>query len=405
MLTRCKNCSGKLIFDPKSQTLVCGHCGSGFKPKELSISDDESMEDNKAKSLNEIYGSDSEEFIDCYVYSCSSCGGEIIINGTEASTQCVYCGNSAFVFDRIAKQKRPKGIIPFKITKEQAIEAVRERFNKGFFIPKSIKEFKPNDVRGIYIPYWLVNCIHKGSVVISGKVSDGRHTNTEYYGRAGRMRIGDLPIDASRVLSDDSSSRLEPFNLNDMIDFNEDYLLGFYSNISDITYGSLRGAASKRADEYFNELAIKSVHGARKLMVHSSDQITAIDYSNMKYAMFPAWFLTYTYKKHHNVVMVNGQTGKVVCGVPWNRSLFYFMLITAGVVLSALLFLLLKKIAFVLLTTSPEIGSKSLSLVGVIISGSVVLFSYGIARITKTVKSINLSQELTLFNFVKKRQG
>ena len=140
--------------------LVCDHCGGLFNPEDFNTTGNDSLIDQKAESLNEIYGTDSKEFMDCYVYICSSCGGEIIVNGTEASTQCVYCGSSAVVFSRIAKQKRPRGIIPFKITREEAIEAVREQFNKGFFIPKAIKEFKPNDIRGIYIPYWLVNCYH-----------------------------------------------------------------------------------------------------------------------------------------------------------------------------------------------------------------------------------------------------
>ena len=405
MITRCKSCSGQLVFDPKKQMLVCDHCGGLFNPEEFDTPGYESLIDKKAESLNEIYGIDSKEFMDCYVYICSSCGGEIIVNGTEASTQCIYCGSSAVVFSRIAKQKRPGGIIPFKITKEEAVEAVHERFNKGFFIPKSVKEFKPNDVRGIYIPYWLVNCIHKGNVVVSGEVSNGRHNKIEYYGRAGRMRLSDLPLDASRVLSDDSSSRLEPFNLNDMKAFDEDYLLGFYSNISDITYGNLRRAASERADEYFNELACKSVHDARKLKVYSSDQVTAIDYNNMKYAMLPAWFITYTYKNRHNTVIVNGQTGKVVCGVPWNKGLFYSLLIAAGAALSAVLFFILRNIISILFTTSTKVSTASVLLIGVVIAGAAALFSYGIARITKIVKSINLTQELTLFKFVKKRQG
>ena len=65
-------------------------------------------------------GTDSEEFMDCYVYSCGSCGGEVIINGSEASTKCIYCGNSTVIFNRISRQKRPKYIIPFIITKEEA---------------------------------------------------------------------------------------------------------------------------------------------------------------------------------------------------------------------------------------------------------------------------------------------
>lgn len=405
MIIRCNNCSGQLVFDPQKQMLVCDHCGGLFNPEDVSNAGTVSLIDKKAEPLNEIYGTDSKEFLDCYVYICNSCGGEIFVNGTEASTQCIYCGSSTVVFSRLAKQKRPSGIIPFKISKKAAINAVRERFSKGIFIPKSIKEFKPEDIRGIYIPYWIVNCIHKGTVVISAEVSNGRHSKIEYYGRAGQMRLSNLPLDASRMLSDDSSSRMEPFELNDMKNFNENYLLGFYSNISDVTYGNLRRAADERADSYFNELAMKSVHGARKPKIHSSDQVTVIDYKNMKYAMFPVWFITYTYKKRHNTVIVNGQTGKVVCGVPWNKSLFYSTLLLSGAVVSAVLFFLFRNILPTLFTTSTKVSTASIMLIGVIITGALSLFSYGIARITKIIKSINLTQAVSIFNFVRKRQA
>ena len=230
MVTQCKNCAGQLVFDPKKQMLVCDHCGSEFKPEDFDDSEKSGLWNKKAESMNEVYGTDSEDLMDCYVYTCGSCGGEIIINGTEASTKCIFCGNSAVVFNRISKQKRPNYIIPFKLTKEEAVEAVRERFKKGFFIPKEIKNFKAENVRGIYIPYWILNCEHKASVVVQGQVSSGKSTKTVYYGREGRMSLKELPLDASKMLSDESSSRLEPFNMRGIKPFDEDYLLGFYSN-------------------------------------------------------------------------------------------------------------------------------------------------------------------------------
>ena len=114
MITQCRNCAGHLVFDPAKQRLVCDHCGSEFRPEEFDVSEKIPLWDKKAESMNEVYGTDSEEFMDCYVYTCGSCGGEIIINGSEASTKCIYCGNSAVVFNRISRQKRPKYIIPFK---------------------------------------------------------------------------------------------------------------------------------------------------------------------------------------------------------------------------------------------------------------------------------------------------
>ena len=406
MITRCRNCTGPLNFDPKRQMLVCENCGGTFTPGDYGVSEKELLWDTKVESLSDIYGTDAPEYMDSYVYICKSCGGEIIINGTEASTKCLYCGNTAVVFSRIAKQKRPGFILPFKLTSDDAVKAVHEQFDKGILIPKSIRNFKPDDVRGIYIPYWIVNCKHKGSVVVSGTVSRGKRTSTVYFGRAGKMNLTGLPLDASRMLSDDSSSRLEPYDLNEMTSFDEDYLLGFYSNISDITYWNLKSAASKRADEYFNELVLKSVHDAGSLSIYSESHMTAVNFSNMKYALLPAWFVTYTHNGIHNTVVVNGQTGKVVCGVPWNKKFFFFMMAAAGVLLTGLFFLILRfLLPYLIDFKSGKSTTSSFEFLAAIAAGTIALFSYGIARIKKVIKSIGLTQDVSIFNFAGRRQG
>ena len=401
MLTQCKNCSGNLVFDPAKQMLVCDHCGSEFAPEEFDVSGKIPLWDKEAVSMNEVYGTDSEEFMDCYVYSCQSCGGEVMINGSEASTKCIFCGNSTVIFSRMSREKRPKYIIPFKLTKEEAVEAVREKVRNGKFVPRKIKRFKAEDVRGIYIPYWIVDCEHKGAVVIHGSVRDNKHV--QYYTRAGKMAVRDLPLDASKMLSDESSSRLEPFNLKSLRPFDEDYLLGFYSNISDITYGDLRSAANKRADEYFNERALDSIHGdCYGNSITEQRHTTAVDYGNMRYAMFPVWFVTYDHKGEHNTILVNGQTGKVVCGVPWNRTLFLALLILTGAALSIAAYFLLLPITGSLTNGAAKGTGKALA---AIICGAIGAFSGGIAKIQSVIKSINLSQSQLTFNFMKKRQG
>lgn len=406
-MTQCKNCAGQLVFDPAKQMLVCDHCGSEFKPEEFDVSEKMPYWDKKAESMNEVYGTDSEEFMDCYVYTCGSCGGEIIINGSEASTKCIFCGNSAVVFNRISRQKRPRYIIPFKLSKEEAVNAVRDRFKKGMFIPREIKNFKAENVRGIYIPYWILNCEHKASVVIQGQVSSGKHTRTVYYGREGRMSLKELPLDASKMLSDESSARLEPFNIREVKAFDEDYLLGFYSNISDITYGDLRKAAYKRADGYFDELAMNSVHGCSNKKIQREQHITDIDYDNLKYAMFPAWFITYYHKGKHNTILVNGQSGKVVCGVPWNKVLFFILLILAGIALTVVSFIILRPVLEAMFSSSSSSSSGRDSngkILAAIVAAAIAMFSFGISKIRKVIKSINLTQANAIFNFVKKRQ-
>ena len=398
MATLCKNCGHALVFDPTSQKLVCGACGGAFAPEEIEAEAMPYREDLEAVSAEKAYGEKSVDTMDCYVYTCSECGGEIIINGTEASTTCVYCGNPNVVFSRISKQKRPELVLPFAITKEKAIELVHKKIDKGLFIPKDIKHFKPECVRGIYIPYWIVNADYMNAVVVSGRVRRGKHSVTRYYGRAGEMHIKNLPIDASRVLTNESSFRLEPYDLTWLKPFDEDYLAGFYSNVSDVVYGDLRRAALGRANEYFTEEALGDVHdGASNKKIISSHPSIRLD-RDMVYAMLPAWFITFRYKGKPNTILVNGQSGKVVCGLPWNKILFYTLLVLTGVIVTVAAFLLLREIL-------PLLGKIDGRIFVLIIGGIAALFVTGFGKMKKVFENIKRTQDKDIFVFTKKRQG
>ena len=407
MATLCKNCSHALVFDPRTQLLVYSSCGSSFKPEEIESTAKEYREDLKAEAASEVYGvTDDKSLMDCYVYTCSECGGEIIVNGTEASTTCVYCGNPNVVFSRISKQKRPEFIMPFSISKERAIVRAQNAVKKGIFVPREIKNFPVDCCRGIYLPYWIVKAKYADAVVIKGQVKQGKNSVTKYFGRAGRLEFDNLPLDASRALSDESSSKLEPFNLVNLKPFDEDYLAGFYSNVSDVTYSDVRGAALLRAQEFFNEEALNDVKTASSKEVIESCPSIKVD-PDMVYAMLPAWFITFNYKGKHNTILVNGDSGKVVCGLPWKKVLFFCLLIGVGIAASVAAY-------FVFRATLPAFfsGRRSSSssrsegrIIAFLIAGIVALFSTGIRRVIKVIKSINLTQDKAMFNFMKKRQG
>ena len=406
MATLCKNCSHALVFDPRTQLLVCSSCGSNFKPEEIESTAKEYREDLKAEAASEVYGTDDKSLMDCYVYTCSECGGEIIVNGTEASTTCVYCGNPNVVFSRISKQKRPEFIMPFSISKERAIVLAQNAVKKGIFVPREIKNFSVDCCRGIYLPYWIVKAKYADAVVIKGQVKQGKNSVTKYFGRAGRLEFDNLPLDASRALSDESSSKLEPFNLVNLKPFDEDYLAGFYSNVSDVTYSDVRGAALLRAQEFFNEEALNDVKTASSKEVIESCPSIKVD-PDMVYAMLPAWFITFNYKGKHNTILVNGDSGKVVCGLPWKKVLFFCLLIGVGIAISGAAYFVFKATlpAFFSGRRSSSSSRSEGRIIAFLIAGIVALFSTGIRRVIKVIKSINLTQDKAMFNFMKKRQG
>ena len=404
MATLCKNCSHALVFNPASQKLECSYCGSSFTAEEVESESKEYRQDLQAESMETVYGETDGKYMDCYVYTCAECGGEIIINGSESSTTCIYCGNPNVVFSRIARQKCPDYVLPFSITKDKAVSMVRERLKKGIFVPHKIKKVDIDCVRGIYLPYWLVNAEFSGAVVLSGQVQEGKHTRTYYFGRAGDMKIRNLPIDASKMVPDESTARLEPFSMTRIKPFDEDYLAGFYSNVSDITYSDLRLSALNRGKEYFEYEAVFDCHVDSSKVIESYPSIR-LD-NDMIYAMLPAWFISFKYKEKQHTILINGDTGKIVCGIPWNKILFYSLLIALGIVITVAAYFVFKYTLPLFFIAGKSSSSRNRGrLIAMLVVGIIALFTTGIKKVVKVIKNIKLTQNRDTFNFMKKRQG
>ena len=403
MATLCKNCSHALVFDPVSQMMFCSACGSEFKPEEVESEAKPYRQELMAEDAAEVYNSKEEKFMDCYIYSCSECGGEIIINGTESSTMCVFCGNPNVVFSRIARQKQPEFIMPFRITKAQAVMRARDTIKKGAFVPKAIKNFSIDCCRGIYIPYWIINATYYDTMILEGMVTEDKKNVKRYFGRTGYLKFKDLPVDAARAISDDSSSKLEPFDLKHLKAFDEDYLAGFYSNVSDVTYSDVRKAASERGKEFFAEEAKKDIDAHYCEVVESHPSVN-VD-TDVKYAMLPAWFITFRYKDQPHTILVNGDTGKVVCALPWRKWLFFLMFFSIAAVATVLSSFVFKFLLLGFFAGDGDASKGGFMFLFFAVGSIIGLFSTGIRKIIRVIQNVNLTQDKAMFNFMKKRQG
>ncbi|MFR0795880.1 MAG: hypothetical protein ACLSHG_05685 [Oscillospiraceae bacterium] len=68
------------------------------------------------------------------VYSCPSCGAELICDQSTAATACPYCGNPAIVPGQFSGALRPDYILPFRLSKDDAVQALRAHY-KGKALP------------------------------------------------------------------------------------------------------------------------------------------------------------------------------------------------------------------------------------------------------------------------------
>ena len=376
---RCPGCGVTMEFDPATQKLHCEFCKSSYTVRQLEAilakqdagvsqyqadeaaeeaSDGDSVAKSTAKAATgdaadgaddkkttmETAGADEElrDTIPMTILHCNSCGAELAIDGTEASTFCAFCGQAAVVTDRLEGWLKPDYIIPFKVTKQKAEETIRTKLSKGFFVPREFRNFETDCLRGIYIPYWLFDVYYGDTQYWKYEHRKNQyHSETKHACRSADCTFYDMTLDASTHVPDGSSQRLEPYDMNELKPFDAAYLSGFYSNRYDITAKQLEELSLQRAADLFDESIEKDVKSRKNLKhakKYSSDPIGKA--LNPRYALLPAWFLTTRACGAPRTILVNGQTGKMVGAVPFVKWKAYVLFALLAVLFSTPLILL-----------------------------------------------------------------
>ena len=89
------------------------------------------------------------------VYSCPSCGAEIVAEETTAATSCYYCHNPVVLSGKLDGAYEPDSVIPFEVDQKTARERFKEWIGKKRYVPGDF--YSPEQMKrleGIYYPYW-----------------------------------------------------------------------------------------------------------------------------------------------------------------------------------------------------------------------------------------------------------
>ena len=419
MEIKCPNCVASLVFDATSGKMQCKFCGSYFtmadvkdqfeaagqasqsdiKEPTQAVAPDYNATgtgaaDSMQTSAQPAYA--ESDTMQCNIYSCTSCGAELAVNGVETSTFCAYCGQPSIVFSRVSQTLKPELIIPFSIQKQQAINIIRNRFNQGKFIPQEVKNFEIERVRGIYIPYWLYDAYYYDKQLIKGRVGSGKNSTTKYFMREADCEFHKVSLDASSNLNDESSQRLEPFDMRGLREFEVGYMSGFYSDRYDRNNKDLRRLASYRIKELFDSQTMASCSARNKSVVASSPKMTI---RKETYAMLPAWFMTFRYQDKPYTMLVNGQTGKIVGAVPYDNAKVKGTAIATFFL--SLLFSVPVGIALMFAAFADDEGFKVLLIIGFVLFSMV---SAGLSNLTKLRNSEKLTASQQMNKFAHERQ-
>lgn len=342
---KCPNCSGAIEFDILTQNFTCHYCGSAFSQEQIEeiYPTDETIEEFlKEKEVTEEQKLETERFEHrTYLHTCPGCGAEIITDNKDtASTFCHYCNSVISFSGQLSGKYKPDKIIPFKRTKEDAIEGFKLWCGKKFFVPKDFKSDRVlSEIKGIYVPFWLADCCVDGELIATGKNStsvrhgDYRTTTTKEYHvvRKGSMIYRGVPADGSSRADDLLMENIEPFNYNELVDFSLSYLAGHTAEKYDIDKDMILPRISQRTTAAAEAAFKKTIRGYSSVITQSSN--FRISHINWDYALLPLWFLSYKYKDKYYHFAMNGQTGKFAGELPLCKWKVFLVgaLITLGI--------------------------------------------------------------------------
>jgi DNA-directed RNA polymerase subunit RPC12/RpoP len=339
---KCPQCGGAIHFDSATQQMVCPYCDATFDVQALKDMD-EALRETAAPepdwNMPDMSWQDGEQE-NMAVYSCKSCGGEIVGDTTMGATSCPYCGNPVVMSGQFAGALRPDLIIPFKLDQGAAKAALAAHFKKKTLLPKAFKNLNHIDeVKGVYVPFWLFDCDVSANIRYDAtKIrtwSDSKYDYVEtshfLITRQGDVAFDNVPVDGSSKMPDDLMESVEPFDYKAVTAFQTAYMAGYVADKYDVDAQASITRANERIKNSTQAVFASSVQGYTTVTPKSSN--VNISDGSAKYALLPVWLLSTSWNKQQYLFAMNGQTGKLVGDLPMDKGAFYRWLcgVAAGV--------------------------------------------------------------------------
>lgn len=329
---KCPYCGGELTYKPEQQKFGCDYCDSYFEESEIAKMYEEvnkmaeETADPDAKTLedeNDYSQFEESDFTEqTRLYSCNSCGAQIIAEETQAATFCYYCHNPVVLAGRLTGEYRPNYVIPFAYTREKALTEFKAWCKKRWFLPSDFKsEQQLEKMSGVYVPFWLTSCTANANLSCIGEKKRSwtsgnyRITETSEFAvkRSGSFPFEKVPADGATKIEDALMDAIEPYNYKDIREFSMQYLSGFLAEKYDVPWEQVANRAKERIHQGCRQKLMETVVG------YSSTKAVSVNVgyvgTKREYALLPVWFMNYHHGGKTYSFAMNGQTGKLA-GTP-----------------------------------------------------------------------------------------
>jgi hypothetical protein len=290
---------------------------------------------------------------------CDGCGAHVTLAPNIVSDRCPFC-SSILVVKMAVKESQiaPGSILPFGIDSQQAFGEFKKWISKLWFAPNELKRFaiQPETLKGIYIPYWTYDS--QTFNTYTGQRGDKYYVNESYTTTENGRTVtktrsvekirwtsvsgqfdqffDDILVLASYSLPKKYADNLEPWDLKNLVPFNEKFLSGFRTETYQLDLKVGFEHAKQTIDELLRQEIQRRIGGDYQKITSRHSTFSNITF---KHILLPIWISAFRYKNKVYRFLINGRTGEVQGERPYSawKIVRLILLILLGMGLAVLI--------------------------------------------------------------------
>ena len=352
----CANCGSHLVYTPASQDLLCRSCGHHYP---VNTSHETIHEYDFKEAVQELarLRHDSPKNNQIAIIQCPSCGAEFSFKDNEHAGDCPYCATPVIAGTAQARFIIPRSLLPFLIEQKQAIKIYDEWIGSRWFAPSALKHHSKRDDKlvGIFLPYWTYDSQttnnYRGqrgmtyydrqvySTVVNGRRVQQVRTvaRIRWTPVAGRVNLhfDDVLIGATKTLPRTIINHLQPWDLENLVPYSEEYISGFRSEIYQVTVDQGFLQAENIMETKIHQSVRYDIGGDHQRIsaVNTQHQDTTF-----KHVLLPVWSAAFKYRNKTYRYVINGRNGTIQGERPYSYVKIGFAVLAAAAIVFGVLF-------------------------------------------------------------------
>ncbi|SPJ23809.1 primosomal protein N' (replication factor Y) - superfamily II helicase [Palleronia abyssalis] len=337
----CPSCGADLRFEPTRGALHCDFCGHEEElapdpaPQAIRELDFEAALSNRIPQM---------ELEVARTHRCPNCGAEVTFDTARTAMECPFCATPVVTDPDPHQQIRPRALLPFALTEDQARRDMTAWLGGLWFAPNGLRRFarKGRRMSGVYLPYWTFDARTRSAY----RGQRGRVHRTRRRGADGKTRtdmtirwtrvsgtvardFDDVLALASPTLPGKTVDAIEPWDLSALVPYSADYLAGFGAESYRIGVEDGHRIARGKMDAVIARDVRLDIGGDRQRIDRIDTEIADVTF---KHILLPLWIAAYTYRGRTFRVVINGHNGRVTGERPYSPWKIAFAVLVAVIV-------------------------------------------------------------------------